>query len=130
MGQTALRKLSKNSNSIILKARKCPYCIVLQIVIFTLGRPSTLTPEDGDTRVGLSQSWKSTVWINTTLFKRTFFKLNFHMHGSLRKTIGSKTARRLLKIWLRKDIYSRQVTNQWRIMYFITLGGSNCVLVV
>ena len=28
----------------------------LLIVIFTLGRPSTLTPEDGDTQVGLSQS--------------------------------------------------------------------------
>ena len=26
------------------------------IVIFTLGRPSTMTPEDGDTPVGLSQS--------------------------------------------------------------------------
>ena len=89
------------------------------LVIFTLGRPSTLTPEDGDTQVGLSQSWKSTVWINTILFKRTYFKLNFHMHGSLRKTIGSKTARRLLKIWLRKEIYSRLDTNQWRITDFI-----------
>ena len=64
------------------------------LVIFTLGRPSTLTPEDGDTRVGLSQSKKCTVLINIILFKRTYFKLNFHMHGPLRKTIGSKTARR------------------------------------
>ena len=60
-------------------------------------------------------------------FKRTYFKLNSHMHGSLRKTILSKTARRLLKIWLRKEIYSRQVTSQWRITDFIK-GGSNCVL--
>ena len=32
------------------------FSILLILVIFTLGRPSTLTPEDGDTRVGLSQS--------------------------------------------------------------------------
>ena len=40
---------------------------LLLVVIFTLGRPSTLTPEDGDTRVGLSQSKKCTVWTRRRL---------------------------------------------------------------
>ena len=51
------------------------------------------------------------------------------MHGSLRKVLRSKTARRLLKICLGKEIYSRQVKNQRRIQDF-RKGVLNCVLVV
>ena len=64
--QTSRQQVGKQSGNIfptnlpqIPKTRNA--CVMLKtglcvLVIFTLGRPSTLTPEDGDTRVGLSQS--------------------------------------------------------------------------
>ena len=64
------------------------------------------------------------------LFKRTYFKLNFHMHGPLRKTIGSKTARRLLKIWLWKEIYSRQVEGGgWNWLFNVILNDISVIYV-